>query len=98
MTKPPPVIEHEGWRYRRIGPVGGTGGRPSKRPRVSDTGTEEWLCPCCEEWHEGDLFGVDNNATNGLKSWCKRCCREASAMTRAVRGGELGDWKGDGNA
>ncbi len=85
-SKPPPVIEHEGWRYRRVGMVGRKPGRPSKKPRVSDDGAEQWYCPCCERWKGGDGFGVDNNASNGLKSWCRDCCREEARMRKAISG------------
>lgn len=93
MTKPPAVIHHEGWVYRRVRMVGRGIGRPPKKPRVSDTGAEEWYCPCCEDWYEAECFGTDNNASNGLKSWCNECCREASTMRRALSTGELPDWE-----
>jgi hypothetical protein len=46
-------------------------GRPPKKP--NDAG--EWLCTCCDTYLHADYFGVDNNAINGLTSWCKRCRR-----------------------
>jgi hypothetical protein len=50
-------------------------GRPPKEPKTQPDGTVTWLCTCCETYLHEDYFGVDNNAVNGLTSWCKRCRR-----------------------
>lgn len=93
MGRPPPVIEHEGYRYRRIGPVGARVGRPRKKSRWV-AGWLCWWCPCCEEWvREGD-YGKSNSTANGLQGWCKSCHAEDKRMRRAIGGlSELGDWK-----
>ena len=81
MSKPPFIIERDGYKYRRMGRPG----RPIKEPRINN-GKQEWFCPCCEEWFESYLFGKDAGAANGLTSWCKRCRREYARMGRALRG------------
>jgi hypothetical protein len=59
-------------------------------------GREYWRCPCCEEYKVEDHFGPDRRSTNGLRSWCDRCCREDARMRRAISGpAELDDsWRG----
>jgi hypothetical protein len=83
--RPPIIIEHEGWRYRRVGPVGARMGRPPKGSRTVG-GAEEWLCPCCDEWKVGKLFHSSASSSNGLQSWCKECMAEDKRMRRAMWG------------
>jgi hypothetical protein len=75
-------------------------GRPPKQPiQLSGWSEPLWRCPCCDEPLPESRFGRDPRSSNGLKSWCKRCNREAARMRRALSGeGELGDWRKGGDA
>ncbi len=80
MSRPPLIRMIDGWKYRRVEPVG----RPTKQPIV-ENGVNKWRCAYCGKNKIASEFYHDKNAANGLKSWCIRCCKDAAADRK--RGG-----------